>query len=138
VKYVLDTSTVSELMKGEPEVVRRLTQHDRNDVLLPQPVVSEIAYGLQRMKRSARRSRLESRFGVVLDEMPRAPWTDDVSQAFGRIKSELERSGTPLEDFDVAIAAHAIAMDATLVTGDTKHMKRVRGLRSESWIGPRT
>ncbi len=125
-------------MKGEPVVVRRLIQHDRNEVLLPQPVVSEIAYGLQRMKRSARRTRLESRFRLVLDEMPRASWTDDVSQAFGRIKSDLARSGMPLEDFDVAIAAHAIAMDATLVTGDAKHMRRIRGLRSESWLSPRT
>jgi tRNA(fMet)-specific endonuclease VapC len=135
VKYVLDTSTVSELMQGEPSVVQRLTRHDRSDLVLPQPVVSEIAYGLARMKRSARRSRLEKRFDLILEEMSRAQWTDDVSRCFARIKAELARSGAPLEDFDIAIAAHAIAIDATFVTGDMKHMKRIRGLRSESWTG---
>jgi tRNA(fMet)-specific endonuclease VapC len=134
VRYVLDTSTVSELMKGESGVVRRLTEQSRIDLSLPQPVVSEIAYGLARMKPSSRRARLEARFGLILEEMPRAEWTDDVSRCFARIKSELERSGTRLEDFDIAIAAHAVALDATLVTGDAKHMSRIRGLRSVSWV----
>lgn len=38
-----------------------------------------------------------------------------------------------IEDFDAAIAAHAVAAGATLVTADTAHMARVPGLRIEDW-----
>ena len=62
-----------------------------------------------------------------------AEWTDEVSQMFGRIKATLERRGTQTEDFDAAIAAHALALDATLVTANVNHMIRVPGLRVEDW-----
>ena len=67
------------------------------------------------------------------DELPRAEWTDAVSQALGRIKATLERRGTRIEDFDAAIAAHALALDATLVTAGLDHMTRVARLRVEDW-----
>jgi tRNA(fMet)-specific endonuclease VapC len=56
-----------------------------------------------------------------------------VSQAYGRIKAALERRGTRIEDFDAAIAAHALALGATLVTANRIHMARVPGLRLEDW-----
>jgi tRNA(fMet)-specific endonuclease VapC len=51
----------------------------------------------------------------------------------GRIKATLERRGTRIEDFDAAIAAHALALDATLVTANVDHMIRVPGLIVEDW-----
>lgn len=65
--------------------------------------------------------------------LPRAEWTDAVSLTFGRIKATLERRGTRIEDFDAAIAAHALALNATLVTANLGHMIRVPGLRVEDW-----
>jgi tRNA(fMet)-specific endonuclease VapC len=134
VRYVLDTNTVSALMRGDPALVERLTSEARSDVLLPQPVVAEIAYGLARMKSSARKGRLERRFRIIMEELARVPWNDEVSRYFGTIRSALERAGARLEDFDVAIAAHALAHQATLVSADHKHMARIRGLRVESWL----
>ena len=37
------------------------------------------------------------------------PWSDKVSEAFGVIKSGLARKGERIEDFDAAVAAHALA-----------------------------
>ena len=48
-----------------------------------------------------------------------------------KIKASLERKGLRIEDFDVAIAAHALANDATLVTGNVKHMAGVTELKLE-------
>jgi tRNA(fMet)-specific endonuclease VapC len=133
VKFILDTNVVSRLMRGDPEVSERLTTLSRNDVFLPQPAIAEIEYGLARMPKSARQRRLRRRFDIYRTELKRAPWTDDVSQAFGKIKADLERRGVRLEDFDVAFAAHALALDAKLVTDNLDHMRRVRDLRIESW-----
>ena len=135
-RYVLDTNTVSRVMGRETSVCDRLLARSRNEVLVPQPVVAEIEYGLSRLPDSKRRARLAERFEVLFEEMPRAAWTDEVSRAFGRLKAHLERRGQRLEDFDVAIAAHALALDAILVSSDAGLQDRIPGLRVEDWWTP--
>ena len=132
-KYVLDTNTVSFLMRGDPDVSRRLGAQARTDVLLSQPALAEIEYGLARLPHSTRRDRLQRRFEIFKAELMRVEWTDEVSHAFGNIKAALEARGARLEDFDVAIAAHATAIEATLVTDNVTQMRRVPGLRVENW-----
>jgi tRNA(fMet)-specific endonuclease VapC len=131
--YVLDTNAVSALMKGVEAVVERLASHEPADVAIPQPVIAEIAFGIERLPRSKRRNALQSRFDLICSEIPRAEWTDAVSYAYGSIKAVLERRGTRIEDFDAAIAAHALASGATLVTTDRDHMVRVPRLLIEDW-----
>lgn len=131
--YVLDTNAVSALMKGSAAFVERLALHAPADVATPQPVIAELAYGIERLPRSRRRTALQARFDLICSEIPRAEWTDAVSQAYGRIKAALERRGARIEDFDAAIAAHALASGATLVTANRDHMARVPGLQIEDW-----
>jgi tRNA(fMet)-specific endonuclease VapC len=135
VTYVLDTNAVSALMKGSTAVVERLAAIKPADVAIPQPVLAEIAFGIERLSRSKRRAVLQARFDLLCSELPRAEWTDLVSQMYGRVKATLERRGTGIEDVDAAIAAHALALDATLVTANLDHMTRVPGLRTEDWSG---
>ncbi len=136
-KYVLDTNTVSAVMRSDAGVLKRLKESNRRDVLVPQPVVAEIAYGIARLPRSRRRRLLEERFGVIAETFERIEWTDAVSTAFGEIKARLERKGQPIEDFDAAIAAHAVANAATLVSANVKHMAGVPDLLLEDWLSPR-
>ena len=131
--YILDTNAVSALMKGQAAVVKRLAATARADVAVPQPVLAEIAFGIERLPRSKRRTALQARFDLISAELPRAEWSDAVSHAYGRIKAILERLGTRIEDFDAAIAAHAVAFDATLVTANIDHMTRVPGLQVDDW-----
>lgn len=131
--YLLDTNAVSALMKGVPAVVDRLQAISRAEVAVPQPVLAEIAYGIERLPRSKRRADLRARFELVCLEIARAEWTDQVSHAYGRVKATLERRGERIEDFDAAIAAHALALGATLVTANLGHMQRVPGLTVEDW-----
>ena len=131
--YVLDNNAVSALMKGSTAVVERLAATAPAEVALPQPVLAEIAFGIERLPRSKRRAALQARLDLISAELPRAEWTDVVSQMFGRIKATLERRGTRIEDFDAAVAAHALALDATLVTANLDRMTRVPGLRVEDW-----
>jgi tRNA(fMet)-specific endonuclease VapC len=133
VKYILDTNAVSFLMKGDPNVISHLKQVARGDVGMPQPVVSEIAYGIQRLGKSKRKDGLARRFELVRSEIGRAAWTNEVSEAFGTIKAALERKGQRIEDFDAAVAAHAVAQGCVLVTANLKDMTRVPGLDVEDW-----
>ncbi|HEY6040076.1 MAG TPA: type II toxin-antitoxin system VapC family toxin [Kofleriaceae bacterium] len=132
-KYVLDTNVVSALMTEDAKVLSRLKEHERRDVSVPQPVLAEIAYGIARLAKSKRKDKLRTRFELIRKELLVASWSDAVSDAFGVIKANLERDGVRIEDFDVAIAAHARAHSAVLVTANVKHMSRVADLVVEDW-----
>lgn len=120
-------------MKGEATMIQRLQAVNRSDVAIPQPVIAEIAYGIKRMPASKRRELLQDRFDTVRMELGRAHWTDTVSECFGTIKAVLEKRGKRIEDFDAAIAAHALAEDAVLVSANLDPMTQVPGLHVEDW-----
>jgi predicted nucleic acid-binding protein len=133
VSYVLDTTIVSALMRSEPAAAARLLRERPADVLVPQPVLAEIHYGLSRLPHSRRRRDLEQRLATLLLGIRRAVWTDDVSRTFGEVKSELEGRGARVEDFDVAIAAHALVERASVATRNVRHFARIRGLHVDDW-----
>ena len=131
--FILDTNVCASLMKGEPATLAALRSAGRPNVSIPQPVVAEVCYGLERLPNSARRSLLELKWALLSAELGRIPWTDAVSQAFGRIKATLELAGRRIEDMDAAIGAHALATGAVLVTSNTKHLARIAGLEVVDW-----
>jgi tRNA(fMet)-specific endonuclease VapC len=133
--YVLDTNAFSALMAGQPQVVDRLARESRANVAVPHPVLAEVASGIERLPASRRRELLAARFDLLRNELARVEWTDAVTDAFGRIKALLEKRGQRIEDVDAAIAAHAAASGATLVTANLRQMVRVPGLAVESWLG---
>ena len=133
IQYVLDTNAVSAIMKNEPRIITRVRSVGPDELGIPQPVLAEIAYGIERLPRSKRRDAFTSQFERIRAVFQRVAWTDDVSVQFGQIKAQLERTGRRLEDFDSAIAAHAVSLDAVLVTANLGQMSRVPHLRVEDW-----
>lgn len=134
--FVLDTNAFSALMKGDPLVLERLKQKSKGEVVVPQPVLAEVAYGLERLPKSKRKEALQERFDLLRSELARSNWSDEVSTSFGSIKAILERRGQRIEDFDIVIAAHALARGEVLVTANLDHMARVPGLTVEDWSAP--
>ena len=70
--------------------------------------------------------RIENAFDVITVDF-------SLAETFGMLKSGLETKCTPLDDFDLVLAACALAHNLTVVTNNEKHFERVEGLRLESW-----
>jgi predicted nucleic acid-binding protein len=58
----------------------------------------------------------------------------DTGTHYGRLRSELEKRGSPIGAYDLLIAAHAIALRLILVTNNVREFRRVSGLRLENWV----
>jgi predicted nucleic acid-binding protein len=58
-------------MKGDGAVLDRIKALSKSDVFVPQPVLAEIAYGIERLPRSKRRESLQDRFELVRAELQR-------------------------------------------------------------------
>ena len=131
-RYLLDTNTVSVLMRGEPSVATRVAGTPREDVVISQVTVAEIEFGLRYLPASKRRRALEAQWSAIGSELVRLPWSDEVSRRFGERKARLEKAGRRMSDFDLAIAVHALAYGLTLVTAD-RAFERLR-LARENWL----
>ena len=129
---VLDTDVVSDLMRPRPSpsLVARLGEVPLLEQATTAVTVGELAYGAHRIERLE----LFERAMRLLGGVRVLPFDGDAGRCYGRIRSELERQGTRLDDPDLRIAATTLAHDAMLITGNTRHFQRVPGLKHENWL----
>lgn len=129
--YLLDTNAcIAILNHSSPRLVARLQQHNPADIFLCAIVKAELLYGAHHSSRTADNLRLLNRF---FEPFISLPFDDTCSDTYGRIRSDLARSGTPIGPNDLLIAATAVANDVILVTANDKEFGRVAGLSIENW-----
>ncbi len=128
--YLLDTNICIALLKGNQAAVTKLARQSPDDLAVCTVVQAELYYGARKSEQvSANLKRLEAFFAPL-----RSLSFDDLcAQAYGSIRAELERAGTPIGPNDLLIAATARAYDLTLVTNNTREFARIVGLRLEDW-----
>jgi predicted nucleic acid-binding protein len=97
-------------------------------------VAAEIRFGLERLTRGSRRRRLlEGEYARLRAVVCFEDWSEAAAEEFGRQKARLSRTGTIIEDFDVAIGSAAVVLGARLATLNARHMARLQGLAIEDW-----
>ncbi|WP_368762824.1 type II toxin-antitoxin system VapC family toxin [Klebsiella michiganensis] len=132
--YMLDTCICSFIMREQPEaVIKRLEQAVLRNHRI---VVSTITYAEMRFaatgpKAAPRHVQLVDAFCARLDAI--LPWDRAAVDATTDIKVALRAAGTPIGPNDTAIAGHAIATGAILVTNNMREFERVPGLVLEDW-----
>ena len=134
VTYLLDTNIISHLMKdlGSDSLNRyraRLQREPDCTVVTSVVVQCELMFGLT--KRPS--PRLQSAYALQMEHLPVIALDPSVSAHYANLRTYLEQAGTPIGANDTLIAAHALALDATLVSADTA-FAQVPGLRLENWF----
>jgi tRNA(fMet)-specific endonuclease VapC len=103
----------------------------RAGVAVSSITVAELHYGLERSSNPAReREGVENLLGAVSI----LPFDSKAAEGYGLLRRYLERRGQPIGQFDLLIAAHAVAQNATLVTNNTREFSRVPTLALEDWL----
>ena len=128
--YMLDTDTVSFALRGQGQVAARLLEHRPSDLCISSITLAELRYGAD-VRRSRKLHRLITTFVEPIDVMS---FDQLAADRFAIFAGGLARRGEPIGMFDTLIAAHAWALQLTLVTNNTRHFRRVAGLVTENWI----
>lgn len=133
-RYVLDTNILSDLLKNpQGKAARKITSlpAEERDLLATSIIVAaELRYGAAKSGSPI----LADRVDQLLDAIEILPLEPKADRHYGRLHSELEKTGTPIGGNDLLIAAHVLAADAVLVTDNVREFKRVKGLRVENWL----
>lgn len=133
--YMLDTNICSFIMREQPEaVIRRLEQAVlRNHRIVVSAITyAEMRFGAIGKKSSPRHGQLVDAFCARLDAI--LSWDRAAVDATAEVKAALTAAGTPIGPNDTAIAGHAIAAGAILVTNNVREFERVPNLVLEDWV----
>lgn len=127
--YLLDTNTVSHAIKGHHEVIGRLTAAPMAELCVSAVTEGELRYGLAKRPNAPRLHALVEAFLLRVNVMP---WNREAAQHYGTTRAALSARGLTLAPLDLMIAAHALSVDATLVSND-RAFAQVNGLSLEDW-----
>jgi tRNA(fMet)-specific endonuclease VapC len=131
-RYLLDTNIVSDLIRNPTGVVHdRIARVGEKTVSVSIVVAAELRFGAR--KRDS--AKLTERVEAILDSIAVLPFEAPADFHYADIRSFLEVAGDPIGPNDLLIAAHARALDLTLVTANFTQFCRVPGLRVENWLG---
>ncbi len=129
--YLLDTNVIGEIARNpQGGVANRVAALPPDEYGINPVVACEIEYGLTKRESTRLRRQIEKILeAIAVIELP-----TDIAVHYGRIRVELEKQGTPIGPNDLLIAAHGLASELTLVTGNEKEFRRVHGLNVENWL----
>jgi tRNA(fMet)-specific endonuclease VapC len=132
-KYFLDTSTIIDIFNGNKEALFNLDITPIQDVYTSALVYTELAAGMQGIRPNSVADKMAQNF---MKWATVEPFGRDAALIAGELLPHLSKSGKPIGQMDTLIAAHALAVGATLVTANTKHFQRIPGLTVSNWSKP--
>lgn len=128
-RYMLDTNTVSHLIKEHPTVARHVVAAPMASLCVSAITEGELLFGLA--KRSDAK-RLHLAVGELLRRVDVLPWDSEIAERYGTVRADMERQGKILAPLDLLIATHALGVGAILVTND-RAFGQVADLHVEDW-----
>jgi tRNA(fMet)-specific endonuclease VapC len=130
-RYLLDTNICIYIRQNRPpEVLARFRRLKPGEAVLSVITYGELLYGAQK---SQQRSRALQQLAELVQLLPVMPLSEDVARAYGEFRATLEAQDQIIGNNDLWIAAHARAMNLTLVTNNEREFKRIVGLKVRNW-----
>ncbi len=130
-RYLLDTCTVSDFVKGLPGVIQRIRQTEPGLLAVSVVTRMELDFGLALNPDRARK------YAPLLDDFFSVVATLDFkvadAEASASLRASLRQQGRPIGAYDVLIAGTAVARGLSVVTSNTGEFERIAGLRVENW-----
>ena len=131
-KYLLDTNVCIAIIKECPEEVKaKLLKIPIGEIGISSIVLAELWYGI---RLSRKREHNEAVLNEFLKYVTVLDWPEQAPPEYGMIRAHLKKKGTPIGANDLLIAAHALALDAVLVTDNIREFERIPSLKMENWI----
>lgn len=129
---MLDTNICVYIINNNPaQVKHRFLEHQVGDIGLSSIVVAELAYGVEKSKFRTKNIAALEKFLIDLEILV---FDVDAAHRHGALRADLERAGTVIGPLDLQIAAHTLALNATLITNNTVEFSRVKALKLENWF----
>jgi tRNA(fMet)-specific endonuclease VapC len=129
-RFLLDTDTCVDVLKGEPRVLSNLARQSPDDCAVSIVTAYELFTGVEKCADPDR-----ERFKVnrLLDSLHVIAFEEQAARTAAAIRAYLEAMGTPIGPYDTLIAGQALAHGLLIVTHNAAEFSRVNGLERVDW-----
>ena len=125
-------AALSDLKHAHPDLpVVVLSGHEERETALEAITVSDLRFGVAK---SAHRSANAAALDEFLSRFELLDYPVEASASYGKIRTELDRAGTPIGNNDLLIVAHAMSIKANVATANIGEFQRVKGLKVLDWL----
>ncbi|MDP8227531.1 MAG: type II toxin-antitoxin system VapC family toxin [Candidatus Celaenobacter polaris] len=130
-KYMLDTNICIYLIKKKPQKrLQKFKQFELSQLGISSITFGELLYGVYKSSEITQNKLALAQFVTPLEI---APYNDEAADYYGKVRTFLEKRGTPIGSLDMLIAAHALSLGCILVTNSVKEFSRIPNLKIENW-----
>ena len=129
-RYLLDTDTCIDLLRGDEQVISRARQASPDACAVSSVTVYELFVGAVKSQRPEREMQKVQLFVETVHELP---FDGSAAHQTAQVRAALERDGQMIGPYDVMLAGQALALGLRLVSSNLREFERVDGLKSESW-----
>jgi tRNA(fMet)-specific endonuclease VapC len=130
-QYLLDTNAASGIIRRQKTLLDNAAAVPDSATAISSVTAAELRYGLAKFSAATTLGRLVQEY---LRNTEVLPWTEDIAPHYGTLRASLEAMGVTIAPLDLMIAAHALAIDATLISAD-KALAQIGILKIEDWSG---
>ena len=129
---MVDTDVLSEFLRGNTKVSSKVDEHLKEYGFVSLSIITyyEILNGL--LYKDARKQL--KRFNDFTELNKVIPLSLRPTQIAASIQADLRKKGIEIGHTDTLIAGIAIANDLQLITNNSKHFKRIKGLEIANWM----
>lgn len=130
-RFLLDTNIISAMMRSPlGEVSRRIAEVGEDSICTSIVVAAELRFGAVKSANPALIERVE----LILSAIDTLPFEPPADRHYAQIRHDLGQQGQLIGPNDLLIAAHALALELTVVTANEREFGRVPGLKVENWL----
>ncbi len=131
-KVMLDTNICIAIIKRKlPQVLKRFTAYKVGEIGISWVTLAELEFGVAKSQHAQKNQSALDEFVLPLEI---ASLDRETARVYGRVRTSLEKKGTPIGSLDVMIGAHALSLGATLVTNNTSEFSRIKGFTVVNWL----
>jgi len=128
--YLIDTDILIYSLKNNEKVQQNFLKNENIPKFISVITYGELLFGAKKSKQIDKNTaviyRIKELFPIIHIDLP-------IIETFSDLKAKREKSGKPLDDFDLLIASTALTNNLTIVTNNEKHFSQIKGLTVENW-----
>jgi len=128
-KYLIDTNTCIYYIKGKFELNKKFEKVDSENCFISEITLAELKFGVENSEKKEKNQKALDNFLSGVKIVPIFHSLD----LYATEKARLRKSGTPVDDFDLLIAVTSVTHNLIMVTNNTDHFRRIKGIALEDW-----
>jgi tRNA(fMet)-specific endonuclease VapC len=128
-KYLLDTNICIFYIKGKHDLKKKFEKANPDNCFISEITLAELMYGVENSEKKEKNKKALDDFLSGIKIIPIFHSLD----LYAKEKARLRKLGAQIDDFDLLIGATSVSNNLVMVTNNTDHFKRIKGITLEDW-----